>query len=244
MRRFYFPFQKILQNTLIIQNSRECHHIKNVLRLKAGDIIVLFNGAGAQAQGRIKSFEGGSVVVEIVSVEQKNILYPQVVLACAIPKKSKFETIIEKATELGVSEIIPLKTKRTIVQFKNEQMPAKIARFEKVALAAAKQCQRSDLPVIHPVMDFMAAVDWLVAGADVVIPSLQGSRKSLKNTCEALSQSRRLAFLIGPEGDFTDQEYAYAFEKKCIPATLGVQTLRVETAALACLSFASLYFHS
>lgn len=243
MHRFFFPFDKIHQDKITLSDAKECHHIKNVLRLRPGAEIILFNGAGLQARAIIEKMDEDKILLEFRAVEEKKIRLPELILACAIPKKSKFELIIEKATELGVSQIFPLQTKRTIVKFKKEQMASKISRFNKIALAAAKQCQRADLPLIHPVTAFKEAVDHLSVTSTAVIPSLEEKKVSLKNVLGDIQSATAVSFFIGPEGDFAPEEYAYARQKGCVAVSLGENILRVETAALAVLSAASVYFH-
>lgn len=244
MRRFFFPFDQRNQHTIIIDDVKECHHIKNVMRFKSGDAIVLFNGKGLQAHGIIEEITEGKVLVKIEKIEEKKNALPRLILGCALPKKSKFELIIEKATELGVSDIIPLETKRTVVKIKEAQIQEKTSRFNKIALAAAKQCGRGDLPVVHPVGKFKSTVDWMTENSKVVIPCLEGKKKLIKDVVPLLKESPAISFLIGPEGDFTAEEYAYAINKGCMPVSLGPLVLRVETAAIAVLTFAAFNFHS
>ena len=100
--------------------------MRNVLRLKKGDTLTIFNDQGEEATGRIDNIQLTKVTVAIESVRKEGADIPVIILACAIPKKSKFELIIEKATELGVDEIIPLKTKRTEMELKGDRLQRKI----------------------------------------------------------------------------------------------------------------------
>ena len=173
---------------------------------------------------------------------------PVIILACAIPEKSKFELIIEKATELGADEIIPLKTKRTEMELKGDRLQRTIARYQDVAVNAAKRSQRSRVPVIQPITDFALALKSFTKETTVFISSLPegegegGERKNILEAFKAVPSPSRVAFLIGPEGDFTPREYGLARSRGCIPVSLGNTVLKVETAALVVVACAQLWF--
>lgn len=173
---------------------------------------------------------------------------PVIVLACAIPEKSKFELIIEKATELGADEIIPLKTKRAEMELKGDRSRRTIARYQDVAVNAAKRFQRSRVPVIQPIADFASTLKSFTKETAVFIPSLPegggegGERRNIFEAFKAVPSPSRVAFLIGPEGDFTPQEYDLARAHGCISVSLGKTVLKVETAALVAVACAQLWF--
>ena len=167
---------------------------------------------------------------------------PVIILACAIPKESEFELIIERATELGADEIIPLRTKRTEMDLKGDRLAKMIARYHDVAVNAAKQSGRLRVPVIHPVTDLTVVLKSFPERTTVFIPSLSGERKNILEAFKAVPSSSRVAFLIGPEGDFTPQEYDLARARGCIGVSLGKTVLKVETAALVAVACAQLWF--
>src|SRR3989338_3140883 len=113
MHRFYCPQSNLQNPQVVITDPKELHHLRNVLRLKKGDTLTIFNNQGEEATGHIAAIQPSKVTVAVESVRKDKADLPVMILACAVPKKSKFEVIIEKATELGVDEIIPLKTMRT-----------------------------------------------------------------------------------------------------------------------------------
>lgn len=242
MHRFYCPDIRFSSRTVDIRDNDEIHHILDVLRLKAGDLIAVFNQVGEEAIGEIRECSVRRIRVEIQKVSKVEKQAPEIVLACAIPKKSKFEFIIEKATELGVDEIIPLQTQRTEINLQGERLQGKCVRYRSVAVNAAKQSRRSYVPVLHPVMDFSSAVKFLVKEAVVFIPSLEGDRMPVLAALARQAPPAKVAFLIGPEGDFTPEEYAQARANGCIPVSLGSTVLKVETAALVAVACASLYY--
>ncbi|MBF0478156.1 MAG: 16S rRNA (uracil(1498)-N(3))-methyltransferase [Candidatus Omnitrophica bacterium] len=238
MKSSFTPNLVLEQNTYQIINSEEIHHLKNVLRVKAGEEIRLFNGQGVEAIGIITQIKPAAIAFQIkefsaIQEETK----PRTILACAIPKKSKFELIIEKATELGVAEIVPLLTQRTEFSAYKNGAEHKLERYQTVAINACKQCQRARVPIIHNFMKFEPAIDFLISRSTVIIPSLRGNRKLLKEALSLPAKQNNFSFLIGPEGDFTPGEYDFAFQKGCTPVTLGSTILRVETAALSVLAY-------
>jgi len=239
--RCFCPHIQPDQNSLTITDSKEIHHIKNVLRLKKGEPLTVFDGKGNEYHGVIGSLEPQTVVIRVNDVRRNERLRPLLILACAVPKKGKFETIIEKATELGVDEIIPLQTRRTEVVFKPEARGKKQQRFESVAVSAAKQCGRSVIPVIHPPMNLKDALVYLKTKTSPVIPSLSGDRQPLLKVLEEFDWSRGVSFLIGPEGDFTPEEYQSAWKEGACAVTLGETVLRVETAAISSVAAANFY---
>ncbi len=246
MHRFYCP-QSNLENTqVVITDPKELHHLRDVLRLKKGDEVTIFNKQGKEATGRIDNIQPAKVTVAIESVREDIPNPPVITLACAIPKKSKFELIIEKATELGVDEIIPLKTKRTQIELKGDRLERKIIRYQEVAVNAAKQSQRLRVPVIHPIADLASTLKSFTKETTVFIPSLSegegGERKNIFEAFKTVPSPSRVAFLIGPEGDFTPQEYDLARAHGCIGVSLGKTVLKVETAALAAVACAQLWF--
>ncbi|MBF0531811.1 MAG: 16S rRNA (uracil(1498)-N(3))-methyltransferase [Candidatus Omnitrophica bacterium] len=241
MPRFYFPAFELSDKQIVITDPREIHHSRDVLRLKIGSDVEVFNGRGEVVTGIIAAMDSLRMQVAVQQTRRETSGLPRLILACAIPKKSKFEWIIEKATELGVWEIIPLKTRRSLIELKGERALGKQQRYETVALNAAKQSKRPDIPRIRPVMDFKLAVDDLTRTGAVIIPSLAGETLPLLKVLNQLPRPQQLAFLIGPEGDFTLDEYGYA-HKKCLPVSLGSTVLKVETAAICALSFAAQFY--
>jgi len=211
--------------------------------LKAGKDVVIFDQADNEYLARIESISNKSVVLNIKE-ELKRTFSDKAFLtvACAIPKKSKFDDIIDKLTQLGVDRIIPMLTERVIVKLDSRKAALRKARWEKIALSACQQCKRKNIPVI----DMPESIGSVLssAGFDLkLIPSLQGKRRPLKEVLGQvrLGSSSKILLLIGPEGDFTDDELKSAFDSGFIPVSLGSCVLRVETAAIAAAGFIRLY---
>ena len=243
MHRFFLPQADFTKETVTLTDKKELHHLKNVLRLKAKDQIAVFNNEGREATGAITDLNADSVTIRLDKIKVMEPKTVSLVLACAIPKKAKFETILEKCTELGVDEIIPLKTQRTEVTLHAERHEKKLKRYQTVVINAAKQSQRSTIPTIHPVTNFLDALQRFITEETLaLIPCLFGERKSI---FDALAQRqkpyKKILFFIGPEGDFTLQEIEEAAKKGCVPVSLGNQVLKVDTAAISVVAFANLF---
>ncbi len=242
MHRFYCPHADFLFKEIAITDKDELHHLSHVLRLGVGERVVVFNAKAQEAAGRIQTSSSQKVVIALEAMRQSLRKTPLIILACAIPRKGKFEFIVEKVTELGADEIIPLKTCRTEVHWDNHKMKQKISRYQTIAVNAAKQSGRASVPVISPVVDLDSAIEGFDVKTVVFMPSLTGERKNILEAFEACLSPEKVAFLIGPEGDFTPQEYARAHQGRCLPVSLGDNVLKVETAAVAAVACARLFY--
>jgi 16S rRNA (uracil1498-N3)-methyltransferase len=243
MHRFFIPNADFKQSKIILTDFKEIHHLVHVLRLKKGSSVGIFNKSNEEGEGKILEISSNKVSIEIKNSRTIDIQLPLITLACAMPKKSKFETIIEKATELGVYEIIPLQTKRTEIILKGDREEKRLIRFQTVAINAAKQSKRVNVPQILPIMEFSKALEYLKENTTMIIPSLMGTRIPLIQALEQTKAAQRISFLIGPEGDFTAEEYRLAQTAGCLSVSLGETTLKVETAALCVIACAK-QFHS
>ena len=243
MHRFFIVNLTTSDNQIVLNDKKEIHHLKNVLRCKSGDPIIVFNGQGVEATGIIQSIKEQGVTVQIekfLPSTSKKILLS---LACAIPKKTKFELIIEKCTELGVDEIIPLKTERTEFKYFPERLRSKLARFQTVALNAAKQSKQSNTPTIYSIAKFENALKAHITAQTLpLIPCLTGTRENLLSIFQHFPQNKnKILFFIGPEGDFTNHEIDLAINSGCRPISLGPTTLKVETAAITVIATSTLF---
>lgn len=240
MHRFYCQHADFQKKIITITDSDEIHHLKDVLRLKKGAVIQIFNGQNQEADVVIESIQEQGIKVSVQTLRQAAGQNLKLVLVCAVPKKDKFEWIIEKCTELGVEKIIPLKTKRGQVVFPEQRMPAKLARFEKVAINAAKQSQRLNVPVIAPMTELKEVLAHLDPEGLHLFPSLNGHPQHIKDVLLKAQSNLPITIFIGPEGDFTPDEVEAALKAGCVPVSLGDTVLKVETAAIAAVSFVRL----
>lgn len=236
MFRFFSSDLTFNSTEIAITNPAEIHHLRNVLRLKEGMPIVLFNSPNIEAQAVIESISSNCVQCRAEKTKTIPVPTTRILMACAIPKKSKFETIIEKSVELGVSEIIPLKTRRTIITLSGDRLEKRQKRYETIALNAVKQSRQTQIPRIHPVTDFSSLINNTPESANVLIPSLESKTVPILTALNNLLTPDTILFLIGPEGDFTPEEYKNAQDVGAIAVSLGPTILKVETAALTALA--------
>jgi 16S rRNA (uracil1498-N3)-methyltransferase len=241
MHRFHCHSRNISGDKITISDASEAHHIRDVLRLKLRDEIIVFDEKGNGYKASIEKLSPGSVEVK---VKEKARFVPEqkikMTVACAIPKRTRMDDIIDKLTQLGTERIIPLITERMIVKLDKDKEISRLQRWRKIALSSAKQSQRSKLPVIDAVKNINEA---LLAKENFdlkLIPTLTDKGKSLSEVITK-SKPKNILILIGPEGDFTPEEVAFALRCGCIPISLGDLVLRVETAAIAVTSFIKLY---
>lgn len=234
MRRFFINNRAIRGNRVII-DGEEAHHIRDVIRLKAGDRLSGFDGTGKTYTLRIKRVTR-TIEAEIENVSSRNLNMLRVLLACALPKKSKMDYIIEKVTELGVSDVIPMVTERTAVKIDDKSRTTRPKRWQKIALEASKQCGRDVLPRIYEIMEFKDAVRLTedLGYKKKLLPCLCEGRKTLN---EALTGNiKEIAVFIGPEGDFADSEITYAKDCGFESVSLGELVLKVDTACIFTIS--------
>ena len=240
MHRFFLPPENCRGNSLRL-DGREAHHALHVLRLKRGERVTVLDGAGGEffcdVENGAKDFVTLAVREKKVSAEN---LCP-ISLFVAVPKWKIIEGIIQKAVELGAARIVPLLTERVITQLDDGGAEAKREKWQQVAIEAIKQCGAVWLPqVAAPVAlkDFLAAKKFSEL---TLLGSLQTARQHPREIfSEFRAQHGRLpesvGVWIGPEGDFTLAELQAITAAGAQPITLGDLTLRVETAAIYCLS--------
>lgn len=235
MSRFYAPPQSVRQRSICI-TGREAHHIRDVLRLRRADRVVVFDGTGREYPGIIEKVGAKEVVVDIESVRQaKSFRLPEIILVQAIPRLEKMDLIIQKATELGVDTIIPIETSRTVVRLREARLEARIERWRRIILEASKQCGRSRVPEVKTPVDLASALEFTRGCGLKIFACLYEGAKDLKGIL-ANSAVKKIALFIGPEGDFTPQELDLAKSFGCTLVSLGPLTLRCDTAAIAGLA--------
>ncbi len=233
MHRFFLPN---LQQPVL--SAAEAHHALNVLRLKVGDTLNVFDGRGHEAQARVAEISKDSVRLAILQHSSTPALPFRITLAQAIPKKS-MDLIVQKATELGVAVIVPLASERTLVKLDDDSK--KMDRWREIALESCKQCGNNWLPEIQPPQKAHSFLASLPEYDLKLIASLQPDTKPLKTILSGAQTlghtgNPSVLLLIGPEGDFTPAELNLAKSAGCLPLSLGPLVLRAETAAIYALS--------
>src|ERR1017187_10381449 len=198
MHRFYLP--NLQQATL---GAEEAHHALNVLRLKAGDTVNVFDGRGHEAQASISQISNQSAQLKLLTQSSVPSLPCRITLAQAIPKKS-MDLIVQKATELGVATIVPLVSERSVVKLDDDSK--KTERWREIALEACKQCGNNWLPEIHPPRKTREFLNSPGSFDLKLIASLQPDSKLLKPILGDAATPKSVLILVGPEGDFTPAE--------------------------------------
>ncbi len=237
MHRFYVENFSGNGNTIDITGS-DVNHIKNVLRLKDGDEIIVGDGTGNDYTCSIESIEKDRVTAVICDVTRNAAeLETKIILFQGMPKSDKLELIIQKAVELGVYEIIPVITKRTVVKIEKNKAEKKLERYNAIAASAAKQSGRGVIPKVMPFMSFPEALSY-AEGLDMNIIPYENAEgmEYARSVIKDIKGRKTLGIFIGPEGGFAKEEAeaAVSMGAKCI--SLGGRILRTETAGLAALS--------
>lgn len=237
---FVEPGQINATDKSVIITGGDVNHIKNVLRMKPGEEIAVSNGQdGKEYRCGILSLEEDCVRCELRFVKEDGVELPaKVYLFQGLPKADKMELIIQKAVELGVYQIIPVAAKRCVVKLDDKKAKSKIARWQGIAEAAAKQSKRGIIPQVTDVLSFGEAVK-LASRMDVkLIPYelAQGMNKT-KEIIGALLPGQSIGIFIGPEGGFEESEIEKALAYGIEPITLGKRILRTETAGFTVLSW-------
>ncbi len=235
MSRFYVPQPQIEKGMLKIEGN-EVKHIRKVLRLKAGDEIMVFDGLGNEYAGTIVEEGPSSVMIKIENIfSSKRDSFLEVTLAQSLLKGEKMDYLIQKATELGVKEIIPFFSSRSVPLLEKSGRLKRHHRWGKISIEASKQCGRGVVPKIEPLQDYSEMLQIASPGSlRLILWEREGVR--LKEVLERSKEKTRIFFIIGPEGGFSQEEVEEAKREGFIPVTLGRRILRAETASLCLLS--------
>jgi 16S rRNA (uracil1498-N3)-methyltransferase len=236
-RRFYAPPGAFTSNNVTLA-SDEVRHLRDVLRLKVGDEVYVFNGEGKEFHCAVEESRRDTAQLKIISqVAPARPESPlELTLAVALLKGEKFDVVVQKATELGVARVVPVVTKLADIRLRDESDAAKrVARWQRIALEAAKQSGRAVVPRIIEPTSFQVLIETFnqEPGMSCLMFS-EREGQSLKKAKEKLPPSvSQLTALVGSEGGWTDEELEAARQAGWTIITLGGRTLRAETAAIA-----------
>ena len=233
MPRFYCP-PPLPSSGLFDLPPDAAHHAARVLRLRERDRVEMFDGLGNACHGVIAELGGKRVVVGEITAASINRESPlRVLLAQALSSSEKMDWVIQKATELGVVEIQPLDTERSVAKLSAERAAKRLEHWRQVAISACEQCGRNMLPGIHTPLDIMAWLQQMRATPDSKFILLPEGAASLK--AQTKPQGKAI-LLIGAEGGFTGAESESALHCGFTPIRMGARVLRTETAAVAGLA--------
>lgn len=213
--------------------SSSAHHIANVLRMKQGDQVKLFNGSGWFFSATITQSSKKHVSVVIDSSEKsqsESSLHTH--LGQVMSRGDRMDYAIQKSTEMGVNEITPLMSERCELKLKSDREDKRLAHWQQVAISAAEQCGRAKVPTIHPVSSLE---NWLAQHSETGL-SLVFHHRDTQNLAQIQTPPSHVNLLIGPEGGLSETEIEQAKKANFLACTFGPRVMRTETAPVACLS--------
>ena len=236
----FFVNPEQVEDGLIRITGSDVNHIKNVLRIRQGEEMLVSDGTGRDYLCQAEEIAGQEVTVRILETEEEGRELPsRIWLFQGLPKSDKMEFIIQKAVELGAAGIVPVSTRNTVVRLDQKKEEAKVKRWQAIAESAAKQSKRSLVPRVSGIMTLKEAFDYVESqGFSVrLIPyEHEAGMDGTKTELDAAGPGQDIAVFIGPEGGFDEREIELALSKGVRPTSLGRRILRTETAGLALLS--------
>ncbi len=231
MSRFHLPPEAWQENPAL--TGDEARHLCQVLRMKPGAVVIVFDGHGRRASAEILSVSRDRVPLRLGEILSSQVPSPVITLAQAIPKGKNMDLIVQKSVELGVATIQPLVTRYTVVQ----PGDGKSEKWRRNALESCKQCGQDTLPEIADPLSYERWVSTQAAASGLkLVASLAPGARPLRAVLHDHPGTISATLLIGPEGDFSPQETALALTAGFLPISLGSIVLRVETATIFCLS--------
>ena len=237
MRRLFY--KGLLADTIEITGS-DAHHLMHVMRAKAGQEVTVVDDAGCVARMEMTAFREDAVTLtlkERLAADTESPL--KLVLAQCLLKADKMDYVVQKAVELGVTEIIPVKSHNCVVRYDAKKAAARQQRWQKIAEEAAKQCGRTALTSVTPITDLSDLLKDNSRAEDTeIIFCYENEDENTVKSCLRAAQGKRLILLVGPEGGFTLGEAQEVQEAGGRAVTLGPRILRAETAAVAAVTVA------
>lgn len=242
MYQFFVDDAQIGKEFITITGS-DVNHIRNVLRMKPGEKIRVSNQKGQDYLCSISEFSDDFVQADILDSEAANTeLSAKIYLFQALPKGDRMETVIQKAVELGVHEIIPVSMKYCVVKLDAKKAENKRKRWQAIAESAAKQSKRSLIPVVREVMNFDEAVAYAKSFKVNLVPyENERGMAVTRKVIEALKPDDTISVMIGPEGGFSAEEIEKVKQENMKIISLGKRILRTDTAAISTLSMLMLH---
>ncbi len=240
MPRFFLPVEKCQGQTLVLEDQ-EAHHAIHVLRIGPGDAADVLDGCGGINHCKVVDITRNSVTLQVIQQHKQPPPPCRVTLAQCLPKTKAMDWLLQKATELGASRIVPLFSDHSEIHLDAATAQAKARKWNTASIETLKQCGTPWLPVVEcplPLDDF------LKNGAQAelnIVASLQKEAPTLIETLRGVHSDnhpfpRSVCVWIGPEGDFSPREMDILLKAGTLPVSLGERVLRAETAALYCLS--------
>jgi 16S rRNA (uracil1498-N3)-methyltransferase len=245
-RRFYAPptaFNDKQDSVTLIAD--EARHLREVLRLKPGDEVYVFNGAGKEFLSRIEESRRDTarlqLIREVEPARPESQL--QLTLALALLKGEKFDLVVQKATELGVTRIVPVTTRHADIRLRDGSDAAKrVTRWQRIAMEAAKQSGRAVVPNVANMLTFASLIETSGSGGNCLMFSERDGRSLLETKEQIAANAKQMTALVGSEGGWSDEEIAATRAAGWSIVTVGGRTLRAETAAIAVIALLQYLF--
>ena len=230
MHSCYVPPAQISKDTIHI-NESERHHLLNVLRLKVDDQVEVFDGEGNRYIASLCDTRTTPLQAKILQHQFHPHFPPYITLFQALPKFDKMDLIVQKTTEIGVNKIAPMICQRSIP--KSVVPQKRTVRWQRIANEAAKQCKRPHFVHVLAPQRLEECLGGVDDHLDLLILLWEGEkRQGLKEILRDHGEAKSVGLFVGPEGGFTEEEGRVALQNGCLPATLGENILRTETAAI------------
>ena len=234
----FFARQENINDDHILIDGADVNHLKNVLRIKCGEKIILSSGDNVDYYCTISEINDDSVIASIDETDTRGRELPsRIYLFQGLPKGDKMELIIQKAVELGAYGIIPVAMKRSVMKLDSKKAESKVKRWNAISESAAKQSKRSIIPAVHDVMTFAQAAEYAKTLDMVLLPyECADGMQATKDKLSSIKPGSSIGIFIGPEGGFDGSELTIAHDAGFDVITLGRRILRTETAGMMLLS--------
>lgn len=230
--RIFVDQIRILEQTAYVADREKVHRIREVLRLKEGDKLILLDNSGKEYLCKIEEPAQKRVKLKIEETREKEVPEGGLHLYPALIKKNRFESILEKCTEIGVQSFTPLLCERT-----ETELTTIPSRWKKIIREAAEQSQKVFLPEINKIVAYKKALADLSKKDSVLIFSRKAKQGNLSEVKEKLKEDTDIHLFLGPEGGFTEREVDFARDKEAGLVSFGSRPLRAETAAIVASGF-------
>jgi 16S rRNA (uracil1498-N3)-methyltransferase len=237
----FFIKKESQESSFVFLKGEEHHHLSRVARIKSGENVYLFDREGSDYLARVEEVGKNSTRLFVLEKTQKKDMRTHVTLAQALLKAKNLELVLQKATELGMGDFIPVISSRSVVKM-GDKTEKKMQRWRRIVLESAKQCGRSVVPQIHNPLDLSIFLQ--TRDEEKKIFFCARGEKHLRDLLVSLKPPASVVLLVGPEGDWTDREERHIAGHGFEAVSLGPLTLRSETAAMAGLAMVSHFWNS
>jgi 16S rRNA (uracil1498-N3)-methyltransferase len=230
--RFFVPADCVREEQVEFTEDQR-KQMRNVLRLRAGDVVAALDGSGREFVVKIGELSAGRAAGEILETRTPDTEAPvRLTVIQGLPKGERLDFILQKCTEIGAAEFVIMESARSVPRVASDKLPARLQRWNAIVREAAEQSGRTRLPTVEGILSFDAAVE-RAKMCDAAFIAWEGERETtLLSRMPRIRRAKSVAYLVGPEGGFTEAEIARAKTGGIAPVSLGPRVLRTETAAM------------